>query len=65
MIGKNLARRLERLEERHAVTSNVPKIVIVAVDSDGHVCGRYRMTPTGLEPLEPDDELQTETPRGR
>ncbi len=57
MIGKNLARRLERLEKRHAVINNVPEFVIVAVDGDGHECGQYRLTPTGLQRLSPEEEL--------
>ncbi len=66
MIGKNLARRLERLEERHAVVSNVPEFVIVAVDGDGHVSGQYRLTPTGLQRLSPEEELaRTRHPEGR
>jgi hypothetical protein len=56
MIGKNLARRLERLGERHAVVSNVPEFVIVAVDGDGHVSGKYRLTARGLQPLSPEEE---------
>jgi hypothetical protein len=56
MIGKNLARRLERLEERHTAIRSVPEFVIVAVDGDGHVSGRYRVTPTGLQPLSPEEE---------
>jgi hypothetical protein len=47
---------LERLEERHAVVNNVPEFVIVAVDGDGHVSGKYRLTPTGLRPLSPEEE---------
>jgi hypothetical protein len=57
MINKNLSRRLERLEERHAVLNNIPKFVIVAVDGDGHVSGQYRLTPTGLQRLSPEEEL--------
>jgi hypothetical protein len=56
MITKNLARRLERLEQHHAVINNVPEFVIVAVDGDGHVSGQYRLTATGLEPLSPEEE---------
>jgi hypothetical protein len=66
MIGKNLARRLERLEERYAVVNNVPEFVIVAVDGDGHVSGQYRLTPTGLQRLSPGEELaRTRHPEGR
>ena len=66
MITKNLARRLERLEERHAVVNNVPEFVIIAVDGDSHVSGRYRLTPTGLQPLSPEEERATPRhPEGR
>jgi len=56
MTSKSLSRRLERLEERHAVVNNIPEFVIVAVDGDGHVSGRYRLTATGLQPLPPEEE---------
>jgi len=66
MIGKNLARRLERLEERHAVVNNIPEFVIDAVDGNGHVSGRYRLTATGLQPLSPEEECATPRhPEGR
>jgi hypothetical protein len=56
MIRRNLARRLERLEERHTAIKSVPEFVIVAVDGDGHVSGKYRLTPSGLQPLSPEEE---------
>jgi hypothetical protein len=59
LIGKNLARRLERLEERHAVVNNVPEFVIVAVGGYGHISGKYRLTPTGMQPLSPEEERAT------
>jgi len=66
MIGKNLARRLERLEKHHVAINSVPEIVIVAVDGDGHVSGQYRLTPTGLQRLSPEEELaRTRHPEGR
>ena len=64
MIGNNLARRLERLEE--AIGNNVPEFVIVAVGGDGNVSGRYRLTPTGMQPLSPEGERGTpRNPEGR
>jgi hypothetical protein len=49
LTSQNLARRLERLEERHVVLNSVPRFVIVALDSDGQVSGRHRLTAEGLE----------------
>lgn len=66
MTAKNLARRLERLEERHAVVNNVPEFVIAAVNGDGHIAGRYRLTPTGLQAsIAGRGALRAETPRGK
>jgi hypothetical protein len=47
---------LERLEERHAAMNSVPEFVIVAVNGDGQVSGRCRLTVAGLERLSPEEE---------
>ena len=60
MISKNLSRRLERLEERLLPTNEEPIVfVIVGVDADGQVVGRFRLTPTGLQRLTPDEDEPT------
>lgn len=60
LTNQNLARRLERLEERHAVVNSVPEFVIVAVNGDGQVSGRYRLTAAGLERLSSEEERRHE-----
>ena len=57
MSSGNLARRLERLETRLMPTKPEPiEIVVHTVDSAGRVVGRFRLTPTGLQRLTPDED---------
>ena len=52
MTSKNLARRLERLENRLMPAKEEPIVILVeAVSSDGQIVGRFRLTHTGLQRL--------------
>ena len=64
MTNKSLVRRLKRLEDRLLPTNEEPIVfVIVGVDADGQVVGRFRLTPTGLQRLTPDEDEPTATTR--
>jgi hypothetical protein len=54
MINRNLARRLERLENRLMPAKEEPlAFLIVAVSADGQTGDRFRLTSTGLKRLTP------------
>jgi len=56
MISKNLARRLERLETNVRRAEEKPIVFVIhAVDASRRVVGRFRVTPTGLQRLAPDE----------
>ena len=60
MIGRNLSRRLERLETRLMPAKEEPIIFVIhTVDGNGRVVGRFRLTPTGLQRLTPDEDEPT------
>jgi hypothetical protein len=57
MIRRGLARWLERLENRLMPAKEEPlAFVIVAVSADGQIGDRFRLTPTGLQKLQPSPD---------
>lgn len=68
MTSRNLARRLERLENRLMPAKEKPIVVLItAVSADGQTGDRFRFTSAGLQRLTPaaDRGAPEETRNGR
>jgi hypothetical protein len=57
MSTTSLARRLKRLEDRLIPAVEEPFVFTInTVDERGRIVGRFRLTPTGLQSLTPDED---------
>ena len=66
MTTRNLSRRLERLEARLTPAKEEPVVIVIhGVNANGRVVDRFRLTPTGLQRLQPDEDAEYQTSPGK